>query len=51
VLLLASLVLSLAILFFVLRWVFADPEIDRDLAKRRFQAEEAWRAMRRDGKL
>lgn len=49
--LLAIAITTLILLFGVFYWAFADPEIDRDIAKERFQAEQDWRALRRSSKL
>ena len=46
--------LAFAALILLIRlcyWAFTDPDIDRDIAKDRFQAEQEWRALRRAGKL
>lgn len=38
-------------LWALLRWAFADPDTDREIAKNCFQAEQDFRALRRSGKL
>jgi hypothetical protein len=35
----------------LLRWALTDPDIDRDIAKDRFQSQQDFRALRRSGKL
>ncbi len=49
--LLALALAVIVLLIGVFRWASADPNIDREAAKERFQVEQAWRALRRAGKL
>jgi hypothetical protein len=49
--LLAFAVLAVVLLVGLLRWAFTDPDIDRDVAKDRFQSEQDFRSLRRSGKL
>ena len=49
--LLAFAVVCLILLYGLFHWASADPGIDRDIAKDRFQAEQDWRAVRRSSKL
>lgn len=48
ILIFGAVVLSL---YGIFRWASADPEIDRDNDKERFQEEQSWRALRRARKL
>jgi hypothetical protein len=47
----AFVAVSLLLLFGLLRWALTGPDIDRDIAKDRFQSEQDWRSLRRSGKL
>ena len=49
--LLAIAVAAVILLCWLFRWASADPDIDKDIAKKDFQAEQDWRGLRRSGKL